>query len=162
MPFALVVFCLRGCVCVFVCVCVCVCVCVFVCLCLCVCVCVCVCACVGVYEISRSMNRGSSLSLQNVSFFGMKKGSVLSSQGVYGWTVNGTFLCSLFTRCVWVDNEGNAFVYIISGSTNEGIILSGQNLSFSIRRLGECETGKYTENQTKVIPRDQYDVAFLF
>ena len=63
---------------------------------------------------------------------------------------------------MWVDNEGNAFVYIISGSTNEGIILNGQNLSFSIRRLCECEAGKYTESQTKVIPRDQYDVAFLF
>ena len=124
----------------------------------------------------------------------MKKGSVLSSQGVYGWTVNGTLLCSLFIRCAWVDNEGNAFVYIISGSTNEGIILSGQNLSFfdttkccgwrlkgtllCMKLVGrgttldslqpwndslcEFETAKYTENQTKVIPRDQYVDAFLF
>ena len=150
--------------------------------------------CVGVYEISRSINRGSSLNLQNVSFFSMKKGRVLGSQGVYGWTLNGTLLCSLFTRCVWANNEGNAFVYIISGSMNEGSILSGQDLSFfdttkccgwrlkgtllcmklvgrgttldSLQpwndSLRECGTVKYTENQTKVIPRDQYVDAFLF
>ena len=102
--------------------------------------------------------------------------------------------CSLFTRCVWVDNEGNAFVYIISGSMNEGSILSGQDLSFfdttkccgwrlkgtllCMKLVGrgttldslqpwndslcECGTAKYTENQTKVIPRDQYVDAFLF
>ena len=34
----------------------------------------------------------------------------------------GTLLCSLFTSFVCVDNEGNAFVDIISGSMNEGSI----------------------------------------
>ena len=84
-----------------------------------------------------------------------------------------------------MDNEGNAFVYIITGSMNEGIIFSGQDLSFfdttkccgwtlkgtllCMKLVGrgttsdslqpwndslcEYETGKYTENQTKVIRR---------
>ena len=65
-----------------------------------------------------------------VCVFSFHKGSVLCSQGAYGWTANGTLLCSLFTRCVWANNAGNAFVYINSGSMNEGSILSGQDLSF--------------------------------